>query len=109
MSVLNRKTVGMRPLSVIRSCNGQYIYTHGKGPKIAPSSGTPCRADPGPGFLRTPAVARTPLAPINRHAVIILDGKQMREDGIYYDVRGKRISAGQKPYHGILLEKIGNP
>jgi hypothetical protein len=44
-----------------------------------------------------------------RHAVIILDGKNMRKDGMYYDVRGKRISAGQRLYHGILLEKIGNP
>jgi hypothetical protein len=44
-----------------------------------------------------------------RHAVIILDGKQMRNNGIYYDVRGKRISAGKNLYHGILLEKIGNP
>jgi hypothetical protein len=57
--------------------------------------------------VKTPAVVQSPLAPVNRHAVIILDGKQMRIDGIYYNVNGKRISAGQKLYHGILLEKIG--
>jgi hypothetical protein len=42
-----------------------------------------------------------------RHAVIILNGKQMRNNGIYYNLSGKRISARQ--YHGILLGKIGNP
>jgi hypothetical protein len=58
--------------------------------------------------VKTPAVVQPPLAPVYRHAVIILDGKQMRIDGVYYNVNGKRISAAQKLYHGILLEKIGN-
>jgi hypothetical protein len=57
-------------------------------------------------FVSKPT-ARPPVS--FRHAVIILDGKQMKKDGIYYDVRGKRISAGQHLYHGIQLEKIGNP
>ncbi len=54
-------------------------------------------------FVSKPAAR--PTASI-RHAVIILDGKQMRRNGIYYNVNGKRISSMQ--YHGILLEKIGN-
>jgi hypothetical protein len=61
--------------------------------------------------LAKPFVNKPPARPVIsfRHAVIILDGKQMRKDGIYYDVSGKRISSRQNLYHGILLEKIGNP
>lgn len=57
-----------------------------------------------------PSVSKPAARPVIsfRHAVIILEGsKQMRNNGIYYDVNGKRISSRQ--YHGILLEKIGNP
>jgi hypothetical protein len=58
-----------------------------------------------------PSVSKpTARPPVSfRHAVIILDGKQMMKEGIYYDVRGKRISAGKILYHGVLLEKVGNP
>jgi hypothetical protein len=58
-----------------------------------------------------PSVSKPAARPVIsfRHAVIILDGKQMRKGGIYYNIGGKRISAGQHLYHGILIEKIGNP